>query len=365
MSRYGMFGKHIELFDLWESYNDDPKLAREEMGMQEAEGTGAVETRADFPIFLQNVIRHRVRERFTVTASKWQQYMGVESAQDFREHTVSELGGITGIKPVLENGPYQRMHSNEQVGPSFAVAKHGGIYGVSMELIINDDANTILNRIPRQIGQTSAEYMSEVAVAFIESNPTYGPDGLPFFSGARGNEFTGTAADPTEDNLVTMIESMTLRRDATTGRPMNIEPRKILTRTTRTALRIQQILKSAQTTEQTGASVGSQVFARGSDNPLSYGGGIMPADAVIQETWLNDANDWYIFGNADNRPAFIMSFLRGQQAPFIGLLDPGVRSAMGAGTDPYSWEIDSIDYKSRLIFGTSVGEPLAAIRNRP
>lgn len=365
MSRYGIWGKHIELFDLWESYNDDPALANEAMGMQEAEGTGAPEGRADFPIFLQNVIRHRVRERFTTVASKWQSYMGVESAQDFREHTVSEMGGIRGMQPVLENGPYKRMRSSEQVGPSFAIAKHGGIYGVTMELIINDDANTILNRIPREIGRTAAEYMSEVAVAFIESNPTYGPDGLPFFSAARGNEFTGAAAAVSEDNLVAMIESMTLRRDATTNRPMNLMPRRILTRTTRQVLRFQQILRSAQTIETTGAAAANMTFARGSDNPLAYNGGIMPADAVIQETWLNDPDDYYILGDADNRPAFIMSFLRGQQAPFIGLLDPGVRSVLGAGTDPYSWEIDTIDYKARSIFGTSVGEPLAAIRARP
>lgn len=364
MSRYGMYGKHVELYSLYEECINDDAVA-EQMGLlQEATGTGAPEGRADFPIFLQTVIRYRMRERFATIASKWQQYAGVESAQDFREHRVNQMNGLIGIAPVKENGEYQRMRSSEEVGPSFAVAKYGGVYGVTMELIINDETDYILNRAPGEIGRHSAEYKAQVLVAFIESNPTYGPDGNPFFSSARGNEYTGSAADPTEDNLVTFIESMTLRRDSN-GIPFNVQPSKIMVRGARQQLRFQQILRSSQTIERTAGAAGNVVFSRGSDNPLSYNNDFLPSDAVMTEPWLNDPDDYYIFGNVQDRPAFIMSFLRGQQEPFIGLKDPGVRNAMGAGTDPYSWDFDSIDFKVRDIFGTSVGEPFAAIRARP
>jgi hypothetical protein len=356
--RYGVFGKHVELFDLWESANSDPGLA-EAMGFLE-EGTGAPEGRADFPIFLQTVIRHRMRERFRTIASKWTDYAGVESASDFREHTVSQMNGIVGIAPVRENGEYQRMRSSEEQGPSFAVAKHGGIYSVTFELIVNDETDYILNRAPAEIGRSSAEYKAQVLVNFIESNPTYGPDGNPFFSVARNNEFTGTAADPSEDNLITFIEAMQLRRDPN-GIPYNVQPDRIMVRGARQKFRFQQIIKSSETVQQQ-TGVANDQFARGNFNPLY---GIMPPDAVIDEPWLNDPDDYYVFGNADDRPAFIMSFLRGQQEPFIGIKDPGSRNAMGAGTDPYSWEFDSIDFKVRDVFGTSCGEPVAAIRARP
>jgi hypothetical protein len=358
--RYGIWGKHVELFELWQSVSDDPSLA-ESMGLLQ-EGTGAPEGRADFPLFLQSVIRHRMRERFDDVASKWRQYAGVESAADFREHTVSQMNGIIGIKPVRENGEYPRMRSSEQVGPSFAVSKHGGIYSVTFELIVNDETDYILNRAPREIGRTSANYKAQALVAFIESNPTYGPDGVAFFHASRNNEFTGSAADPSEDNLVTMLDAMTLRRDPN-GVPYNVQPSKILVRGMRQKLRFQQILRSSTTEERNTTSLPNMTFGRGSDNPLSYG--IMPADAVVDEPWLNDADDYYILGNAQDRPAFIMSFLRGQQEPFIGLKDPGVRAALGTGSDPYSWEFDSIDYKVRDVFGTSAGEPVAAIRARP
>lgn len=365
---YGLYGRSVEVFEMWEAANRDPR-ALQAMGFlaegELMEGTGAPEGRADFPFFLQTVIRHVMRERFRTVASQWQQYAGVESAKDFREHSVSQVNGIVGIAPVREQGEYPRMRSAETPGPSFAVSKHGGLYSLTFELLINDETDYMLNRAPAEIGRTSAEYMAQTIIAFIESNPTYAPDGLPFFGSGHGNEFTGSAADPTEDNLITMLESMTLRRDPATNTPFMIQPEKIVVRGTRQKYRFMQMIRSSQTTERTAAAVGPTSFARGNDNPLSYDGGILPADAVTNDPWLNDVDDYYILGNIADRPAFIMSFLRGRQEPFIGIKDPGVRDAMGAGTDPYEWDLDTIDFKVRTIFGTSLGEPLAAIRARP
>jgi hypothetical protein len=139
-SRWGRWGKHIELFDLWADFNEDPTVAEvfaeefdEDDGPGLSEGTGGPEGRADFPIFLQTVIRHRMRERFRSVAAKWQSYVGVENAQDFRAHTTSELGAVRGIRPVNEDGEYKRMRSSEAPGRSYAVEQpperdepHGG-----------------------------------------------------------------------------------------------------------------------------------------------------------------------------------------------------------------------------------------------
>ena len=133
-SRFGKWNKHIELFDLWESFNEDPAVQeafREELD-ELTEGTGAIEGRADFPIFLQTVIRNRMRERWRSVTANWPLYFGDETARDFREHTTTQLNGIRGIKNIPEGHEYGRMHSSEEVGPSFAVAKYGGTYGVTM-----------------------------------------------------------------------------------------------------------------------------------------------------------------------------------------------------------------------------------------
>lgn len=368
--RYGNWGKHIELFELWESFNEDPAVREafaEELELSVQEGTGAPEGRADFPIFLQTVIRHRMRERFRAAATKWQTYVGVESARDFRENTTSSLGGIRGIAPVNEDGEYKRLRSAEEPGPSWAIAKHGGEYAVTMELVINDDADQILNRTPREMGRAMSEYISQIVVAFIESNPTYSVDGDPFFSAARGNEVTGAAAQPNETNLLAILDLMKLRRDAD-GIPFNVEPNKILVRSPSQKATFDRIIRSQLTGVSDADVAAGQVglgfdrFFTGNYNP-AYN--VLPPDAVVDDQWLNDPNDWYVFGNAQDRAAFFIAFLRGNREPFIGLKDPGVRDAMGAGTDPYSWWFDHIMYKIRHIFGVAAGEPLAVLRARP
>lgn len=364
--QFGQWGHASPLFEMWEEANDNPAilakmglLTEEDLGALQ-EGTGAPEGRADFPLFLQGIFHHVIRDRFADVPSKWRSYVGIESAKDFRVHTTSQFDGLVGIGPVPENGEYGRMRSSESQGPPFQVGKFGGIFGITMELVVNDDTDTLLNKLPMEIARVSANYRSQAIVAYIESNPTY-IDGTTFFNSSRLNNYTGSAATINEDNLATMVENMQLHRTAD-GIPFDITPTAIVVRGARAKLRFQQILRSAQTVQQA-TGVADTVFPRGSDNVLK---GILPDDAVITEPWLNDVDDYYILSATDPaRSAFIMAFLRGQQEPMVGLKDHGVRLAAGAGTDPYSWEWDTIDYKLRDIFGINMGEPFAAVRGQP
>jgi hypothetical protein len=364
--RYGNWGKHLDLFDMFEDFRRDPGVLeafREELEEEPnlLEGSGAPEGRVDFPIFLQTVIRHRTRERFRMGAAVWDQYVGIENAQDFREHTVSSLGGIRGIRGVREHGEYPRLRSTEEEGPSFAVGKYGGIYAVTYELVINDDTNQILNRIPRELGRSMAEYVNQAVAAYIESNPTY-IDGVAFFHSSRGNNITGTAAEPTEDNLAAIIDAMALRRDAD-GIPIVIRPRRLLVRNPSTKMEFDRIIRSQQTGVTDDAqAVGAPRFFRGTYNPLQN---VLPADATIEDPWLNDPNDWYLLADAEDRPPFITAFLRNRREPYIFMADASMRGVGGGMADPYTMDFDELPYKIRHVFGVSAGEPLAAVRAQP
>jgi hypothetical protein len=365
--RYGDWGKHIELFEMFESWRDDEDIqtaVAESEGFELQEGTGAPEGRADFPLFLLTTIRHQLRKGFTRRASIWDQYMGVERAEDFRIHTVSQLNGLTGMGPVPEFDEYPRIRSSEEMGPPFSVGKHGGVYGVTYEMVINDEANVILNRTPTELGKMSAAYVSQVAVALIESNPNW-IDGKPFFTAeARtglpsGNEFTGAGAEPTEDNLVTIIEQMRGTTD-TEGFPIDITPENILTRSERVRLNFKRIQRSQETV---GADKPASATSLDKGNMNPWEGDEMLPGKVIVESYLKDPNDWILFAAVD-RPAFIIAFLRDQRQPFIGIEDPGVREAGGGGEDPYTLDFDEIKFKLRHVFGVALGDPRAAIRAR-
>lgn len=376
--RYGHWGKHLDLFEMYESWRDDDEAQRE-FAMAEGwterdpdtgapvvmEGSGSPEGRADFPIFMLRIIRHKMRQAFARRSAKWDQYLGVERAEDFRQHTVSQLNGLTGMGPVPEFDEYGRIRSSEEMGPPFSVGKHGGIYAVTFEMIINDDTNMILNRIPTELGRMSAAYVSQIAVAQIETNANY-IDGLPFFTGTprsglpNGNEITGAGAEPTEDNLVTILEQMRGTTD-TEGFPIDIEPGNILTRSERVRLNFKRIQRSQETGVQVTNPTGTTVD-KGTLNPLA-GDELLPGNVIV-ETYLQDPNDWILFCDVSQRAAFIIAFLRDQREPFIGQMRGQVESVGGGLTDPYGLWIDELPHKIRHVFGTAQGDPRAAIRAR-
>lgn len=363
--RYGNWGKHLDLFDIFEDFRDTPAvreaLLGPEMSEQLTEAYGSPEGRVDFPFFLQTVIRHRMRERFRGVASRWDQYLGTENAQDFREHTVSELGAIRGYEGVQEHDEYPRLRSWEKGGPSYAVGKYGGIYGVTFELCINDETDTILNRIPNELGKSMAEYVAKAMVALVESNPTYSPDGKPFFSAERENLVTGASADVTEDNIMAMLDTMSLRRDQD-DIPILVELAKILVREPSVKAQINRMIRSTETGVTVDADSTARTFYPGRNNPLSD---IIQPDAVIVEPWLNVPGDYLLLANAQDRPAFLAAFLRNRRDPYIFLRDNGMKGIGGGQSDPYSMDFDEIAFKVRHVFGGAVGEPLAAVKAQP
>lgn len=370
--KYGRYGKHIELFEMFTSWRDDPgaqdALAVEEGWIAEgetlAEGSGAPEGRADFPLFLLSITRHKIRQGFRRRAARWGEYMGVERAEDFREHTASQLNGITGMGPVPEFDEYPRLRSAEEGAPPFSVGKHGGIYGVTFEMVVNDEPNTILNRTPTEMGRMSAAYVAQAVAALIEANANW-IDGVPFFSATAraglpaGNEVTGSAAEPSEDNLVTQIAALRQSTDAE-GFPMDIEPGMVLTKDERVQLVFRRILRSQQTGTVSN-DTSSTTMDKGTYNAVQ---GILSSnDPVIVEPYLIDPNDWILLAET-GRPAFIIAFLRDQRDPQIWIQDPGMRSVGGGGRDPYTLDFDEILMKLRTVFGVAQGDPRSARRAR-
>jgi hypothetical protein len=363
--QYGQWGKHIDLFELYESWRDDEGIQAELAESEDfeemvAEGTGSPEGRADFPIFMLTVIRHRMRQAFQRRAAVWDQYLGVERAEDFRVHTVSQLNGLTGMGPVQEFDEYPRIRSSEEMGPPFSVGKHGGVYSVTFEMVVNDDVNLILNRTPTELGRMSAAYVSQVAVAIVETNANW-IDGLPFFTATprsglpAGNLFTSAAAEPTEDNLVSIIEQMRSTTD-TEGSPIDITPANILTRSERVRLNFKRIMRSQETGVQVTNPAGSTV-EKGTLNPLA-GDELLPGDVIV-EPYLQDPNDWRLFASID-RPAFVIAFLRDQREPFIGRMSSQIESIGGGASDPYTLDFDELPHKIRHVFGCAQGDPRAA-----
>lgn len=356
----------VRAFRSWREDDEAQEAVREEMEFEMGlrEGTGAPEGRADFPLYMLSITRHRMRAGFRRRLAVYERYTGRVRAEDLREHTTSQLNGMTGMQPIPEFEEYPRLRSAEEAGPSYSVGKHGGVYAVTIEMIINDEANLILNRAPTEIGRMAAAYRSQVIVALIEANPNW-MDGLPFFTSTprqglpNGNEYTGTAAEPSEDNLITIVGDLDETTDSE-GFPIDISANLVLTKDRRTQLIFRRIVRS-QRTGTVSNDTGSSVADKGDWNMAQ---GILPGeDPVVVEPYLRDPNDWILLADVD-RPAFLHASLRDQWEPFIGMEDPGIRAVGGGGRDNYTLDGDEVRMKIRDFFGVALGDPRAARRAR-
>lgn len=347
MKRYGDYGRPVLLFEAYEEWRQDR--------LEEAD------SKADFPSFLFGPVRQSIWHGYERVQAQYKRYARVENSPDFRERRLRGLTGMSRPGYVGDHGEYPEMKRGERPAASLVVDTYGATYGITRHAIINDDTNELLNSAPEEMGDAAAEFIVETVIALIESNPT-APDGNPMYSAARGNE--GVAA-LSEDALADAVAKMTKQIDDS-GRRIRVSVRSLVVGDPRLQLVANRIINSQMTgatANYTGAAgAGSNVFDKGTWNALS---GIIPNDAVIYDPYMTDSNDWYLFADPARVPAFAVGFLNGQEKPQVFLKNPEVRTALGGGgQDPYTFELDSIDYKVRLDFGVAPVDPRGSYRSK-
>lgn len=345
MGPYGNYGRPVMLFEAYREWAENR--------LQEAD------SRADFPEFLFGPVRTAIWHGYQRVAPQWRRYAAVESLTDFRERRMRGLNALRGIAYVGDHGEYTAMRRTERPPAVLALDTYGAVYEITRHAILSDDSGELLNRIPGEMGYAAATFVAEALVALIESNPT-ASDGVAFFHASRGN--TGVAP-LSEDALADAISWMEGQLDDD-GYHILIRAGALIVKNARLQLIANRIIRSQQTggtqTIAMAAGAGSNIFDKGTDNPLQ---GILPADGVVREPFMTDANDWYLFANPADVPAFALGFLNGNDQPFVGLKDPAVRSAMGGGMDPYTFEFDLIAFKVRHDFGVAAVDPRGAYRS--
>jgi hypothetical protein len=346
MMKYGQYGKPVLLFEAYEDWR------RDRLELNEAD------TRADFPEFLYGPVRTSVWHGYERVQPQYRRYARIENMPDFRERRLRGLTGMSKPGYVGEHGEYPQMVRGERPSVPLVIDTYGAVYGITRHAIINDETSELLNSAPMEMGDASAEFIVETVIAMIESNPT-AADGQPFFSATRGNQ--GTLA-LSEDALADAVSRMTKQVDDS-GRRIRISVRSLVVGDPRIQLIANRIINSQLTGTQAqyagAAGAGSNVFDKGTLNPLN---GIIPNDAVIYDPYLSDANDWYLFADPARVPAFAVGFLNGQEKPQVFKKNLETSGALD-GPDPYSWELDSVDFKIRLDFGVAAVDPRGAYRS--
>ena len=356
MSKFGNIGRPVLLYEAYMDWRDD-LLAKGEAG--DGMDLAEAKTKADFASFLYGPVQQSVYNGYTKVSPQYRKYGKIENVNDFRARRIRGLNGISGIGYVGDSGEYAEMDRTERPNAELVIDTYGGVYGITRQAIINDDSGSLLKDNPSEMGYAAAVFVTETIIAYIESNPT-APDGTATFDASRNNAVTTALS---EDSLATAISTMENQLDDD-GRQIVVRPRTLAVKNVRLELIANRIIRSqdtgAQQTYTGAAGVGSSVFDKGTDNMLA---GILPADAVVRDPYWSDANDWYLFADPSDVQGFCIGFLNGKETPSVFLKDTEARTAMGSGSDPYTWELDSVDFKVRLDFGVTIADPRAVYRS--
>lgn len=338
MGRYGTYHRPVLLFEAYKEWRDERML-------QEAD------SKADFPSFLFGPVRSALWQGYEYVQGQYERYSRIENAPDFRERRLRGLTGFTRPGYVGDHGEYPQTQRQERPAVSLVVDTYGTVYSITRQAIINDDTQELLNSAPSAIGDAMANFVVETVIAMIESNPT-AADGHPMFSATYHNN--ADTAPLSEDSLATALARMTKQYDDI-GRRIRVTPNVLAVGDPRVQLEANRILNSQLTgtvIQFTGGSgAGAGVFDKGLNNPLN---GILPNDAVVYDPFFTSAHTWYLFADPAKVPGFAVGFLNGQQQPQVFLRDRVATDALGGGgSDPYQWELDSVDFKCRHDFGVA------------
>lgn len=354
MSRYGTIGRPVLLY---EAFLDKVREDAEKFGLELEEAA----TKATFPEFLFGPIETSIYKGYTRVQPQWRRYARVENLSNFRPRRIKGLWGIRGIGYVGDGGEYPEMRRTERPSASLVIDTYGGVYSVTRQAVLNDETGELLRSNPEEMGYEGGLFITNTIIAFVESNPT-APDGTPVFDASRNNT---PAVDLSEDSLATAISTMENQTDDD-GRQIVVRPRTLAVQNVRSELIANRIIRSqltgAQATYTGAAGAGTDVFDKGADNPLA---GILPNDAVVRDPYWTDTNNVYLIADPNDVPAFAAGFLNGRDEPQVFLKNPEARNAMGGGTDPYTWEWDSVDYKVRLDVGVGTVDPRGIYRFNP
>lgn len=368
-TNFGRFGRPLKTIALYEDWRDEVMELSEaaEGGDQEAAlllEEASPDGKADFATFLFGTVRVAFYSGYEKAQFQWKRYAAKDDAVDFREKRIKGFNGMTGIGYVGDLGQRPGMRRSFRPEASILVDTYGAEYRISRQALRNDDTNQLLSRTPEDMGYAAGVFMQQTIVALITSNPT-APDGLPMYSSSRptngGVAGNASTAFLSEDSLLDGTVWLETQRDDD-NRPIVVRAHCLVVQNNRMGAIARRILNSQVTgiRQEFSELSGPGQMAYGTNNPLADGG--LLAGGVVIDNYFPDPHDWYLFADPEQQPAFTMSFLDGEEQPFIGMREPHIRSVMGPDMDPYSWDIRSLDFLTEFDFGAAPVETRGTYR---
>lgn len=290
---------------------------------------------SDFPILLEGTNRRILLANYNAAADTWREFCSIGSVSDFREYKRLRMGTFNDLDALQENGEYKNKPISDADYEKVSVVTKGNIINVSRQMIVNDDLASF-TRLVQMLGRAAARSIENDVFALLKLNGGLGPnlvDGKTLFHADHGNIAT-TAGAPTVAILEAMRVQMASQKDKDENDFLDIRPSLALAPLgLGSTLRV--LNQSQYNPDETGKYAKPNVVV-----------GLL--SKVIDTPRLTGA-PFYLFANPADEPVLEVSFLNGQQTPYM-------ESEQG-------FEVDGLRWKIRMDYGVGAVGFRGAIRN--
>ncbi|MDQ4407021.1 MULTISPECIES: prohead protease/major capsid protein fusion protein [unclassified Rhizobium] len=292
----------------------------------------ALHTNSDFPAILGDVARQTIMASYRRPNNTFQLIAHKNVVTDLREVKVIDIGGAPDLKLVLEGGEYTSGTISE-AAEGFTMAKYGRKFGVTEELLINDQLGGVMKAVA-EWGRKVAKLEGDLVWAAIINNLLKLKDGKPIFDPAHNNvAATGTAL--TKENLIKARLAFRRQKDID-GEPTDISPKYLFTGS---ALEIdaQSLIAAAHVPTTVTDAIPQAIKS------------MVP----IYEPRLDKipTNAWFLFAGEEDTlgRGLQYAYLAGHEAPSI--------------TERIGFDVDGFEFKIKQYFGVGVTDYRFAYQN--
>jgi len=322
-----------------------------EWHLQEAMGTD------DFPLLFGDLLYRQLLGNYTPWPVTYPSWMRVVDVKDFRALNLYTIDGGQGILPqVKEHEPYSEITFQEG-HYSVSVLKYGQRYGISFEMVIQDDLNAFNQRpvLMATGARRSEEYLATSKLCDVN-----GPDAT-FFSSGNGNLASGAL---TIKNLQAAYKLLAAQTDVD-GQPIMITAVTLLV-TPNDEITARNILNATQIRVNAAGGGGDTDQFLYTENWMKGRVSLAVNPYIPYVASSCASNPWFLIANpndATQRPAFVFAFMRGRRSPQLFVKDPDAMMIGGGASSPLegNFDNDDINYKMRHIFGATQVDPKMAV----
>ncbi len=231
--------------------------------------------------------------------------------------------GEVGLpEEVPENGEYPEMTASDG-RESYRVAKHGGIFSITLEQMVNDDIDA-MTRIPQMQGNAMRRKINRDCYSVLTDNNNLA-DGIALFHAtSHGANLDATAL--AEGALDTGFQVMMTQAGLDSTAILNIAPRFLIV----------PAALSATAYRLTGGGVVPETVG---NIPLYGPGGPRSLEVVVdgQLDSLGSATNWWLAADNNTVDTVEITFLEGEETPVLDRED--------------GFSTDTIKYKIRQSYG--------------